>query len=319
MKKLSVKSAAPGKLVAGLSFAVLCTVPGAASADAVAQAILAVTGFKITTGAVNPTGSVSGLGEVNVGLNGVSASTGPVTGPNYSAELSLGAGYVANSKILGAPTGTFVGGKTDVAGNAIVNAGGTGAAALSDSTVSISPQGFGNAATITGTTFDWTFTLTQSALIDIAFDADLFLRSFLSGSPILVTIPPASATANSNWSVSIDGTAGRLFNWAPDGTTGALTGVNNLIGGTVTASAFSLNTGVTASRLLPTPLVTNSFGSFAARTNLIGPGDYTLTINHKTDANARVSVPEPGSLALVGLSLLGLAGIGHRRAKRQAA
>ena len=312
MKFTLKKSISRSGLTAALSVAVLCSIPSLARADAVAQAILVLSGFTLTTPTAVPTGGVSGIGSVNVGLNGVNVATGAVPGVNYGQSLSLGAGYVANSKILGSPTATFAGGRTEVTGNAFLPAG---TFALSDSTVSLNPAGTGNSNTITGTDFEFTFALGTSSVVSVAFNADLFLRAFLAGSPILVTVPTAGATVNSNWSISIQGLNGLAFNWAPNG----VLDQGSIFGGTETLDPFALSRGITASRLLPTPQVINSNGTFAAVSNTLAAGNYTMTINHKTDAAANVQVPEPGTLALVGLSLVGVAAVGRRRAMRQAA
>lgn len=313
MKFALKKSVSRSGLTAALSLAVLCAVPSLAQADALAQSILSITGFKLTTPGTVPTnGGVSGVGSIDVNLNGVNAPTAITTFPAYSATNSLGAGYVPNTKILGAVTNTFAGGLTQVTGNAFTPAG---ANAISESVVSLKPAGTGFTNSLTGTNFEYTFALLQSSSVNIAFNADLFMRAFLAGNPILVTNPLANATVNVNWSISIQDASGTIFNWAPNG----IIDQGSIFGGTETLDSFSLSRGFSASRLLPTPTVVTNVGSFAAQSNVFGPGNYTLTINHKTDARANVQVPEPGTLALVGLSLVGLAAVGRRRAMRQAA
>ena len=122
-----------------------------------------------------------------------------------------------------------------------------------------------------------------------------------------------------------NGAGSSVFAWTPDGivapanpSLGIPAGA--ISGGIETLDPFSLNRGVTASaNFINEDVISPVTGSFAARTNQLGAGRYTMTILQTARSNATIEVPEPGTLALVGLSLVGLAAVGRRRSVRQAA
>jgi len=318
----SFKSPLRSKLAIGLSLAALSAVPSVASADALAQSYLSITNFRIATGSVPVGGSVTGDGNVSVGLGAATANTGFINGNaigNFNATVALGAGYVAQTAITGTPImpqTSYAGGTSFVNGIGIVGAPGftTGASALSDSTVSLVPQGNGIALTATNTTFGWQFTVVTPTALTINFDATMFLRTFLAGTPLI----SGNARSSVAWNVAVqDSNGATVFSWAPDSVgAGSVTGA---VGGTAT-NGFSLNTGISSNLFTQQSVVNRTAGgSFQAISGTFAIGGYSLNITHKTDAEARVEVPEPGTLALVGLSLLGLGVVGRRRMTKAAA
>lgn len=106
-----------------------------------------------------------------------------------------------------------------------------------------------------------------------------------------------------------------IFEWAPDGSL-----IGGISGGAEVSDPFSLNSTLTA--LLPgtdIPLVPASSGIFEANTAFIAAGSYVLSLSLGGEDSVAVgSVPESGSLAMLGLGLVSLAGVSARRRKKSA-
>ncbi|HEV7815012.1 MAG TPA: EDSAP-1 family PEP-CTERM protein, partial [Janthinobacterium sp.] len=161
-----------------------------------------------------------------------------------------------------------------------------------------------------------------TATIAFNFLADPYMQVFLSA----LAGPGSASAANLVVTFTITNAAGvTVFNWAPDGLLGS-----GITGGTETADGANLNINLSTNTLTAgtlftydptacgaitgTGVSTACGAAFAALSTPLTAGGYTLTLNavESTDIVITQQVPEPGTLALLGLGLAGLC-LGSRR------
>lgn len=111
-----------------------------------------------------------------------------------------------------------------------------------------------------------------------------------------------TGNAFSTMSITIFGSAGQVFSWTPDGMVGS-----GISGGLETTDSLNLNVGIASGTYNPT------VGSFAAQTNSLAAGTYSINISM---ANQVTAVPEADTWAMLATGL-GLVGFAVRRRKQR--
>lgn len=147
------------------------------------------------------------------------------------------------------------------------------------------------------------------ATLDLSFMADPDQRAQISG-----VVGSYLAQSNMNASITLSKNGGGQIGWTPQGSLANNCDVS-IVGATCVESADSQDLNNNAAAFVNPSTNDNSFDvgnvftAFGIHIEGLTAGDYTVALNSVVSTSISRTVPEPGSLALIGVALLGL-GIG---------
>ena len=156
------------------------------------------------------------------------------------------------------------------------------------------------------------------ATLNLSFLADPDQRAQINGA-----IGAYLAQSNLNASVTLtNNTTGGVINWTPRGSAFndcSVSGSTSTCVETFDSANLNRNvsTGTNPSTFDNSYEVADNFERFGILVSNLEAGDYTVALNALTSTSITRAVPEPGSLALIGLAFLGLGFGASRRQNKQ--
>ena len=309
------------------------TIASSASAGVIAQTTTTVKGlkffqnlaasdiFNLTTdfSALTFTDAVTNRAEVNGTVANTSGTIGVfVPSFNVLAATVGPSGYIENSFTPYAvppaanfsAADSFLAGAPIITGIVAVDTIGGGLSQTYVATSLVSGGFLGSANSTNQLTTSLIFNLVGAVAADtagISFLADYFGQYYSTADTNFGTQGGTSTRLSFSLTNAADAT---IFSWTPGGT---------LVGGTLIADGGCANlnssTPAGAANQQQVP-VTCANALYTARISsaLLQGVQYTLNITQSSDVNAKLAVPEPGSLALLGACLVGVGWVARRRA-----
>jgi PEP-CTERM motif len=307
--KLATRTLVLTVAASGLAMAAMSS----AHADAFAQSILVIDNFRL----LHSTGTAFNVTDFGVlsGGNAAGATAqlgaGSATATQSQGIMSLNTPDVAHQTVGSAAAarpennfapfpsappvaGTFAYADQNLSGNPnTIGMAPAGARAQTRADASLAMNGSASGYAGLGTAISLRFALGAGDSMTVAFDATPYTQAYVSGGAGSAT----NAIAGLSWSINIvDMTTGTtVFAYQPT-ELNALSNVSRSDGfaGTSTYSPGSL--------------------TFSATTPFLNGSDtYQMTILQSTAASAMQAVPEPATLGVFGLGLLGISILGRRR------